>query len=53
MHAGVAKVADIVANLALHYKHTRVPADVALRNVDMVVEMEGLSFALTSVRALG
>ena len=29
LHAGVAKVADIVANLALHYKHTRVPADVA------------------------
>jgi redox-sensing transcriptional repressor len=26
----------------------RVPEDVALRNVDMVVEMEGLTFALTS-----
>ena len=28
----------------------RVPEDIALRNVDMVVEMEGLSFALNSER---
>lgn len=31
----------------------RVPEDVALRNVDMVVEMEGLSFALNSGRVVG
>jgi NADH/NAD ratio-sensing transcriptional regulator Rex len=29
----------------------RVPDDVALRNVDMVVEMEGLTFALNSREA--
>ena len=29
LRAGVANVADIVTNLALHYKRTRVPADVA------------------------
>jgi redox-sensing transcriptional repressor len=31
----------------------RVPEDVALRNVDMVVEMEGLTFALNSREAAG
>jgi redox-sensing transcriptional repressor len=31
----------------------RVPDDVALRNVDMVVEMEGLTFALNSREAAG